>query len=64
MSRPNQKKPQNIIVYLRGGVVQDVYKPKRFADVPVEIHDYDVDDDSHPSITVDQQGEKFSKGVW
>ena len=58
------KKIPAIIVYVRGGVVQDVQKPKEFKDVRVEVHDYDTDDDTSPRIETDKDGEAFEKGVW
>lgn len=64
MIRPNQRKSRNIIVCLRKGIVEDVYKPKQFAHVIVEIRDYDVLDANRPGTKIDDQGEIYSAEVW
>jgi hypothetical protein len=60
-AKQTTKKSQAIIVYVSGGVVQDVEKPKKYADVAIEIHDYDVDDDDRDNIAIDKDGKSFAR---
>ena len=52
---------EQVTVYVRGGVVQDVEVP---AGVEVVIYDYDVDDVPEAEISKDPEGAPCIVNVW
>ncbi len=54
-----QIREKKIIVYLRGGVVEDVKKFPENLEVIVEVHDYDILDDEDKSMRLDENKEAF-----
>jgi hypothetical protein len=54
---------QPIIVFVSGGVVQDVSFPAG-CQTAVSVHDYDVDGAADPGLSHDGQGEPFLEALW
>jgi hypothetical protein len=54
---------QRIVVFVSGGVVQDVRFPAGCG-VVVAVRDYDVDGAEDAGLNLDDQGQPFMEGIW
>ena len=54
--------PQEILVIVEGGVIQEIYGIP--SDVVVRVKDYDVDPRDDPDYPRDRDGEPYFEAVW